>query len=253
MRDPRDQAGTVERLRAGEQVVATWCSIDAPAIVELTAAAGFDVVLLDLEHGEFGVGALPGLLRAVEVTGATGFVRVATVDQLGPALDAGTAGVLVPDVRSVEAVGAIVDACRYGPVGERGAAPMVRDARYGHRPFEEHHAAAAPLIGVQIEGPQVLEVLDDLLQVDGLDLVFVGPHDLSQRLGVPGQVTHPDVVAAIGDVTDRARDRGIATGVWSPDAPAARVWLDAGVGLVTVGNVTMLLAAAARELVAELQ
>ena len=251
--NPRDHADVVGRLRRGEQVIASWCSIDAPAATETIAAAGFDAILLDLEHGEFGPASLPGLLRAVEVADATGLVRVRQVSELGPALDAGASGVMVPDVRSVAAAEVAVAACRYAPAGDRGAAPMVRDASYGHRPFQAHHLAAAPLIGVQLEGPQVLEVLDDVLAVEGLDLVFVGPHDLSQRLGFPGEVTHPDVVAAIRDVSERARARNVATGVWSPDAAAARSWLDAGVGLVSVSNVTVLLAEAAGRLVAELR
>ena len=90
---------------------------------------------------------------------------------------------------------------------------MVRDARYVHRHFEEHHATAEPLIGVQIEGPRVLEVRDELLDIEGLGLVLVGPHDLSQRFGVPGEVTHPEVVAAIRDVVEHARARGVERGM----------------------------------------
>lgn len=251
--DPRDRGEVVARLRGGRQVIGTWNPLAAPAVAEVVAAAGFDVVLLDLEHGEFGTGALPDLLRAVEVAGAAALVRVRTSDQLGPALDAGAAGVLLPNVQSVEEVEAAVAACRYAPRGERGAAPMVRDVRYGHRCFVDHHREAAPLVGVQVEGPQVLEVLDEVLSVEGLDLVFVGPHDLSQRLGVPGEVSHPDVVAAIEDVATRCRAAGVATGVWSPDAATAQLWLDVGIGLVTVTSTTILLAEATQELVAALR
>lgn len=250
--DPKDPAGVVPRLRDGGQVVATWCSIDSPAVVEVIAAAGFPCVLLDLEHGEFDTPALPGLLRAAAVAGATGIVRVRAREQIGPALDAGAAGVLVPDVRSAAAAAQAVQAGRYPPDGERGSAPMVRDARYGHRPFAGHQAASRPLLGVQIEGPAGVAALDDILAVAGLDLVFVGPYDLAQQLGHPGEVSHPEVQAAITDVAARAADQGIATGVWSPDAQTAQVWVEAGIGLVSVGNATVLLADAARSLVAAL-
>lgn len=251
--DPKDRSGTVARLRDGGQVIATWCSVDAPAVVEVLAGAGVPCVMLDLEHGEFDTPALPALLRAAEVAGATGIVRVRSIDQIGPALDAGAAGVLAPDVRSAEAAAAVVRAGRYPPTGERGAAPMVRAARYGHRPFAAHQGSTPPLVGVQIEGPEGVASLDGILEVAGLDLVFVGPYDLAQQLGHPGEVTHPEVQATITDVAERARRRGIATGVWCPDAAAARIWLDAGIGLVTVGNATVLLADAARSLMAALR
>lgn len=252
VQDPRDAGGVVARLRAGAQVLATWCSIDSPAAVEAVALAGFDAVLLDLEHGEFTTSALPGLLRGVEVAGATGVVRVARSEQLGAALDAGAAGVLVPDVRSAAEAGEVVRACTYPPGGTRGAAPMTRDVRYGHRRFAEHVATTSPLVGVQVEGPEGVDALDEVLAVPGVDLVFLGAQDLSVRLGVPGELDHPDVERVVADVAARARQAGVATGVWAPDAALATRWLRAGVGLVSVSNVTVLLSTAARRLVDEL-
>lgn len=253
MHHGRDPSSFVARVRDGVQVVAMWSSIESPAVAELVAAAGFDAVVLDLEHGEFGVSALTGHLRAVEVGGAAGLVRVRHTSELAPALEAGAVGVLAPDIGSAAAAEQVVRACSYAPRGVRGAAPMARDAGYGHRDFPTHHAQAAPLIGVQIEGPEGLAGIDEVLSVDGLDLVFVGPQDLAQRLGVAGQVTHPTVVEAIGTVVERARVQGVATGIWAPDAHVARTWLDAGVTLVTVSNVALLLAGAARQLVASIR
>ncbi len=252
MEDRRDAQGVVPRLRAGEQVLATWCSIDSAAAVEAVALAGLEVVLLDLEHGEFTPAALPALLRAVEVPGAAGIVRVAHTGQLGAALDAGAAGVLVPDVRSAGAAEEVVRACTYPPSGHRGAAPMTRDLGYGHRGFAAHVATAAPLVGVQVEGPEGLDALDAVLAVPGIDLVFLGAQDLSVRLGVPGQLDHPELRRVVTEVAGRARAAGVATGVWSPDATVAARWMAAGVGLVSVSNVTTLLAGAAKGLVAEL-
>jgi 4-hydroxy-2-oxoheptanedioate aldolase len=246
VQDPHEPDSLAARVRSGHQVLATWCSLDSPSVAELVAAAGFDAVILDLEHGEFSVSGLAGHLRAVEVAGAGGLVRVRVPEELGPALDAGADGVLVPDVSSAEDARRVVQRCTYAPLGVRGAAPMARDAGYGHRDFSTHHAQAAPLVGVQIEGPSGVDAVGAIVAVEGLDLVFVGPHDLSQRLGVPGQVTHPSVVAAIGDVAESARAHGVATGVWAPDVEAARTWLDVGITLVSVSNATVMLAAAAR-------
>jgi 2-keto-3-deoxy-L-rhamnonate aldolase RhmA len=237
-----------ERLRGGEQLVATFSSLDSPAAAEIVAAAGFEVVLLDLEHGELAVAELADHIRAVEVAGAAAVVRIAAPVEIGRALDAGAAGVLCPDVSSAAEAAEVVAAGRYAPAGTRGAAPMARAARYGLRPFAEHHAWTAPLLGVQIEGEAGLAAVEEIIAVPGLDLIFLGPYDLSQRLGVPGEVTHPVVVTAVRDVVSRARAHGVATGVWAPDAVAARAWLDAGVSLVAASNVPVLLAEAARTL-----
>jgi len=238
----------VGRLRAGERVIASWCSLASTSVAELMALAGFDAVILDLEHGEFGTAALPDLLRAVTVGGASALVRVRVPAELGPALDAGADGVLAPDVRSAAAAAAIVAACRYAPEGERGAAPMVRDAAYGLRPFAAHRAARAPLVGVQVAGPPGVAAIDEILAVAGVDLVFFGTFDLAQHLGVPGDVAHPRVVAEVRALTARAAGAGVATGVWAPDAATAATWLEAGVTLVSVGSATSLLAGAAAAL-----
>lgn len=253
MEDAREPSSLAARVRSGHQVLATWSSLDSPSVAELVAAAGFDAVILDLEHGEFGVSGLAGHLRAVEVAGAAGLVRVRVPDELGPALDAGADGVLVPDISSADAARQVVQRCTYAPGGVRGSAPMARDAGYGLRDFPTHHAHAAPLVGVQIEGPGGVDAVQAIVAVDGLDLVFVGPHDLSQRLGVPGQVTHPSVVAAVGKVADSARAHGVATGVWAPDVEAARTWLEVGITLVSVSNAALLLAAATRAMVEALR
>lgn len=253
MHDAREAESLAARVRSGQQVLATWTSLDSPSVAELVAAAGFDAVILDLEHGEFGVPALSGHLRAVEVAGAAGLVRARTLDELGPALEAGADGVLMPDISSAEDAARVVARCRYAPAGVRGSAPMARDAGYGHRDFATHHARAAPLIGVQIEGPGGVESVGEIVTVEALDLVFVGPHDLSQRLGVPGQVTHPSVVEAVGDVAEQARNHGVATGVWAPDVEVARTWLGVGITLVSVSNAALLLAAAARSMVEALR
>lgn len=243
-------AELIARLQAGGTALGTWCSLDADSIVELLALAGFDAVLVDLEHGEIGTPSLPRLLRAVRSGGATPVVRVRKTDELGPALDAGAPIVMVPDVADAAQARAIVRACRYAPRGTRGGAPMVRDAHYSLRPFAEHVSAADPLIGVQVEGPDGIAALDSILDVEGLGMVFVGPFDIALRLGVPGQVGHPDVAAAVEDIARRAAASGIVTGAWAPDVNIAARWCAAGVNLVSVDSATTMLARTAAEVVA---
>lgn len=246
-----------DRLAGREPLLGTWVNSDSPELVETLGAAGFDVVVLDLEHGEFGPSALPGLLRAAEVTGAHTLVRTSRVDlhEVMRALDVGAEGVIVPNVQAAREVESLVAAAHYAPRGIRGAAPMVRATCYGTMPFAVYRERIERDVVLipQVEGPAGLAQLDAILAVDGIDAVFVGPFDLSQHLGVPGDTDHPSVVAAMRDLVARAAAEGVATGTWAPSAASARPWLEAGVRLVTVSSSTALFTEAARGLLADLR
>lgn len=246
-----------ERLGDGPTLFGTWINTPSPELVETLGDAGFDCVFIDLEHGEFGVEALPGLLRATRAAGCLGVVRTSHVSahEIGAALDAGAAGVLAPGVGSADAAAAIVSAAHYPPIGWRGAAPMTRAAGYGTTPFTVYRQRIEEelVVGAQIEGPDGLAALDAVLATPHLDLVFIGPFDLSQHLGVPGDTSHPAVVEAMTGIVERAEARGIATGTWAPTAAAATPWIDAGVRLVTVASSTALFTDAATALIAQLK
>jgi 4-hydroxy-2-oxoheptanedioate aldolase len=246
-----------ERLHDGPTVFGTWVNTPSPELVETLGDVGFDCVFLDLEHGEYGADALPALLRAVRASRCSGVVRSSHVapHEIAAALDAGADAVLAPGVSSAEEAAAIVSAAHYPPVGTRGAAPMTRAAGYGTTPFPAYRerVEAAVVVGAQIEGPAGIAALDAILAVEHLDLAFIGPFDLSQHLGVPGETGHPAVVDAMRDIVGRADAAGIATGTWAPTAAAARPWIDAGVRLVTVASSTSLFTTSAATLLAELK
>jgi 4-hydroxy-2-oxoheptanedioate aldolase len=241
----------------GTTLFGTWVNTPSPELVETLGDVGFDCVFLDLEHGEYGTDALPGLLRAARAAGCYGVVRTSHVSapEIGAALDAGADGVLAPGVGSVDEAAAVVSAAHYPPIGARGAAPMTRAARYGTTPFAAYREVteSGVVVGAQIEGPAGLDAVDGILATPHLDLAFIGPFDLSQHLGMPGDTSHPSVVAAMTDIVERATARGIATGTWAPTPAAARPWVDAGVRLVTVASSTALFTQAASALIAELK
>jgi 4-hydroxy-2-oxoheptanedioate aldolase len=246
-----------QSLHEEAAVFGTWVNTPSPELVETLGDVGFDCVVLDLEHGEYGSEALPDLLRAARATGCFAAVRTSHVSarEVGAALDAGADAVLAPGVGSATEAAAVVAAAHYPPLGCRGAAPMTRAARYGTQPFAAYRGdiEARVVVGVQIEGPDGLANLDGILDTPGLDLAFIGPFDLSQHLGVPGETEHPRVVAAMTDIAARAAARGIATGTWAPTAAAASPWIDAGVRFVTVSSSTALFTGAATALLAELR
>jgi 4-hydroxy-2-oxoheptanedioate aldolase len=252
-----DTASLRQRLRGGPTLFGTWVNTPSPDVVETLGDAGFDCVFLDLEHGEYGTEALPNLLRAARATGCFAIVRTSHVSarEVCAALDAGADGVLAPGVSSAGEAATVVAAAHYPPIGSRGAAPMTRAARYGTTPFTSYRdrSEAETVAGAQIEGPAGLAAVEDILATAHLDLAFVGPFDLSQHLGVPGDTSHPAVVAALRDIVARADARGVATGTWAPTAAAARPWIEAGVRLVTVASSTALFTIAATALIAELR
>ena len=228
-----------ERLAGGTTTFGTWVNTPSPELVETLGLAGFDCVFLDLEHGEYGTDALPGLLRAARAGGCFGAVRTSHVaaNEIGAALDSGADAVLAPSVSSAADAAAIVGAAHYPPIGSRGAAPMTRAAGYGTTPFTDYRERIESdvVVGAQIEGPDGLAAVDDILAVAGLDLVFIGPFDLSQHLGVPGETSHPAVVEAMTDIVARAESGGIATGTWAPTRDGCptvdRRWRAAGDGV----------------------
>ena len=249
--------GLRERLGKGSTMLGTWVNTPSPDLVETLGDIGFDCVFLDLEHGEYGTGALPACYGLPVPAGASASSARPTSSphEIGAALDCGAAGVLVPSVSSVEDAASIVAAARYPPIGSRGAAPMTRAAGYGTTPFSTYRdrIEAEVVVGAQIEGPAGIAALDAILDTPHLDLAFIGPFDLSQHLGVPGETSHPSVVEAMTDIVERATARGIATATWAPTAAAARPWIEAGVRLVTVSSSTALFTGAASALLAELR
>lgn len=224
-----------ERLHgAGPALIATLVIVPRIEIVELVAAAGYDAVVLDQEHGPISIDALPALIAAARGAGLACIVRVpeCRAKQIESVLDAGADGVLVPHVASAAAAAEIVGATRFAPEGRRGANPYVRAAGFLGDPafYARSNERCACL--AMVEGRAGVEAVDAILATPGLDGIFIGPVDLSGSLGYHGQPEHPAVVEAVRELIERGRERGVATAVFAPTPAAARRWLDLGVRLV---------------------
>lgn len=245
-----------ERLRqalaAKSVLYGTWVQTPSPEVVEILGWSGWDFVILDMEHGPYGPEGLPHLIRAAEAGGTTPFVRVplSAPDQVGKALDLGAAGIVSPGVTSAEIGASAVRLTRFPPGGTRGSSPSTRQLHYSAIPFASLTAkdAPQPLIVLQVEARLATSDLGSILGIEGLDVVFIGPYDLSTSLGLPGQFDHPTVRDAISEIVKRAGERGAAVGIWVPDATAARFWSGQGVRFVTVGNNELMLFGAASSL-----
>jgi 4-hydroxy-2-oxoheptanedioate aldolase len=220
------------KLATGEPVFGPFMKTGDAAFVECAGHAGFDFVILDMEHGPVDFFNLQNLIRGAEVAGVLPVVRTydSSETAVSKALDVGAKGVQIPQVQSAEQAREVIRAAKYFPQGERGVCRFVRAANYSSIPRDDYFRQAnEALVILQVEGKQVLNHLDEILGVEGLDVLFIGPYDLSQSLGVPGQVSHPTVIEAIRKIAEQAKKAGIVTGVFCDTFEAAALWRKTGI------------------------
>jgi 4-hydroxy-2-oxoheptanedioate aldolase len=187
------------------------------SMVEVMAHSGLDFVILDMEHGPITTETLKHHLMALKGTDTLGIVRVEGADSphIGKALDLGAHGIQVSSVSGAAQAAQAVAAAKFHPEGMRGVCRFVRAADYAFKERNAYFSAANEgLLILQIEGKAGLEAFDDIVQVPGIDVLFVGPYDLSQSLGVPGQVEHPKVMDAIREMQVKAARRQVVLGTF---------------------------------------
>jgi 4-hydroxy-2-oxoheptanedioate aldolase len=224
-----------DALGADTGLLATFLLIPRVEIVEMIGQAGFDAVIIDLEHGPIGAADLPSLSAAARGAEVYAIARVSEGSSaaIAAALDSGVDGVLVPHVTSVEEARAVVSSGRFPPQGERSLNPYVRGMGYGHdldRGLPSIDSGVALI--AMLEGAAALDELESICAVPELDGVFIGPVDLSGSLGHPGDPEHPSVIDAVRQAFQRARGVGGHAGVYAPTAEAAARWFDAGASIV---------------------
>jgi 4-hydroxy-2-oxoheptanedioate aldolase len=208
--------GVKARLRAGQAAYGLFHGFASPLVAELLGLVGYDFVLIDGEHGPGDVMTHLAQIQAIQATPAMAMLRVAVNDptHFKRALDIGVEGVMVPNVSSAEEAASAVAACRYPDRGKRGfAAPILRAANFGLA-TEEYVAKAADelLIAVQIETLAGAANAAEIAAVDGVDIVFIGPNDLSGDLGALGRFDHPDFVNAVAAIEAGVKSAGKVLG-----------------------------------------
>jgi 4-hydroxy-2-oxoheptanedioate aldolase len=227
------------RLRAGGKVLGCWSALGSPSVVELLGFAGFDYILLDQEHGLGEPSTLITQLQAMSATPATSVVRVPWNDHvyLKRVLDAGVEGVMVPSIETAGEARAAVAACRYPPLGRRGAASSSpRASNYGMAPNYVATCADELLIVLQIESKKGVENIDEILAVEGIDVMFIGPHDLSGTVGHLGNLKHPEVAGLIGRAEQRILASGLPMGTVPHPGCSAMDMFARGYSLVNAGS-----------------
>ena len=192
-----------KRLMNKEVLLGTFQKLNSPAVTEMIGQAGFDFVIIDTEHANFSCGEVENLVRAADSVGLGSIVRVKDANgvEILHALDSGAEGVQIPDLETVEQAEQALRATKYYPLGSRGMSMAQRSAMYGgwngeqkYVPFSNENS----LVVAHVENVYMADHVDELLALPQLDVVFVGPGDLSQSLGKPGQLNDPEVQAVVG-------------------------------------------------------
>jgi len=229
----RDRLAEASRPLAG-----MWINSGSPVMAELCAGSGLDWVIIDMEHGPNDLPSVLAQLQAVAAYPVTAMVRVPIGDAviIKQVLDLGAQNLLVPMISSADEARAVVEAVRYPPRGRRGVGgSLARSARWGRVDGYLADADRYVSLFVQIETAAGDDAAAEIAAVDGVDGVFVGPADLAASMGLLGQQTHPDVVAAVLRIFDAVRGDGVPVGVNAFDPAVAQNYLDAGASFVLVG------------------
>ena len=223
--------------RDGNTTLGAWLSLSDPLLAEVAATSGYDYVCVDMQHGMSDLGQVVAMLHAMARTPTVPIVRVPWNEQgiIGRVLDAGALGVIIPMVNSVEEAERAVAACRYTPAGTRSFGPLGANVRYG----AGYAASANELVACipMIETRQAVEAIDDILGVEGIDAVYIGPADLSITYGLPPAMDNPGdpFDTALATVVAACQARGVIPGIHSAAALAAKRH-QGGFRMITVGN-----------------
>ncbi|MEO8127465.1 MAG: aldolase/citrate lyase family protein [Bryobacteraceae bacterium] len=227
-----------------------FCELPTPASVEIIAAAGWDFVIIDCEHAPITAQMLPDFIRASDAARIPAIVRVPenNAAAIQHALDAGASGVQIPQISSVEAARAAVSAARFHPTGQRGFNPFVRAARYSAEAVPDFLKRSNNDITVvlQIESSEGVRVVDHILEIPGIDVLFIGPYDLSQSLGIPGHTSDPRVYAAGQEIVAKAARHKVRVGVFTNSDVEAQRWKEIGIQYLCYSVDTVLLLHALR-------
>lgn len=242
------------RLWDGQQLLGMVVSMRTPDAAELLAEAGFDWLFIDNEHGAYSIAELQAMLQAAG-RDFDCLIRIPALEEssIKKALDIGASGVIVPQVNTAEQAACVVRWGRYPPAGGRGLG-IARAQHYGFG-LQEYADNANERIAlvIQAESAEAAANIESIVQVAGIDAVFIGPYDLSASLGKTGEVDHPAVQQAIAHITRVCKLHHMPLGIFGGGAEAVRPYLQQGFQLIAAGVDAALLGSAAREMLARMR
>jgi 2-keto-3-deoxy-L-rhamnonate aldolase RhmA len=246
------------KLAAGEKVAASWLFTGSADAAEILGGAGFDAIMIDHEHGGGGLSDAIHQHRAIRSTGDTSvLMRIPSNDPVAVkrALDAGMDGIMFPLINTAAEAKAAVESCRYPPNGTRGAGfGAARAALYG-RDTEQYRAEFEQKIVIicQIESKEAVANIEEISAVDGVDMLFIGPYDLSGSINKLGDFEDPDVIAQFENARDRIKAAGQKLGCISSGVTRTNEMFEEGFDFLLCTSEVSMLSTASHQLLAELK
>lgn len=244
-------------LREGKSVIGTFVKLTDPCTIEILALSGFDFIIIDNEHTAMSKESMVNLIRTSEISGIVPTVRVRenSAAEILQALDAGALGVQVPQVDNYQQARDVVDRVKYAPIGKRGFISSHRACGYGSMdPIEYVNMTNDnTLIVSYCETAEGIKNLDEILRIDEIDVIFMGPNDLSQALGVIGQSNHPKVIEAMDYITKKTLAAGKTVGTIASDSAKALELIEKGIKYISLSSDIGLLNALAKRYVGEIK
>ena len=242
-----------QRLRAGDVLVSTLVSFPSPEVVELLSKLSFDWLFIDGEHGPFSTLEMQRMLQAAG-NNCPCLIRVPSNDMvyIKQALDIGAAGIIVPQINNVEEAQAAVRAAKYPTQGNRGVG-LARAHDYGLS-FIDYLAKAdnETCVVIQAETRGAIEHIEEIVAIKDVDAILIGPYDLSANLGYTGEITHPEVVAAINKVAVACKQADVKLGYFGVNAESVLPYKEKGFTLLTVGVDSLFVLNSAQQLLDEM-
>jgi 2-dehydro-3-deoxyglucarate aldolase len=244
------------QLKKNALTIGSWLQLNSPSAAEIMSQSGFEWLTVDMEHSVTSLETMQHLLQIIEGHNIVPLVRVGenNPDLIKRVMDAGAYGIIVPMINSADDAKKAVNAVKYPPQGTRGVG-IARAQGYG-RNFEGYASVInrESVVIVQIEHIDAVNNLEEIISVDGVDGCFIGPYDLSGSLGIPGNLTHIDVLAAVSEVERICRERKMPLGIHvvDPDISLMNKYIQAGYTLLAFSSDMLLLEKICREKMAAL-
>jgi len=241
------------KLQAGQPCFGAWMLSTSADMAEILGYAGMDFLLLDHEHGQGSIDDAIGQLRAIKGSDCVGVLRVPANDHIyiKRALDAGVGGIMVPNVKNAAEARHVVDSCRYAPIGIRGAFGGMRAMNYGFNPGYYEESFENLVVVVQVENARAIDAIPEIAAVEGIDVIFIGPRDLSATLGKLNQFDDPLVRGQIDRAAEAILASGKLLGSTAASGKAAKEMAARGYRFIIPGSDVTLLGLAARSTLAD--
>lgn len=222
-----------KKLYGGQICLGTWMFIPSPDLMEIVGLAGFDFAVIDMEHSPITYADSIAMMRAAESRHLTPIVRVSSLDasSILRSLDSGAHGIQLPHIENKQDCLDAVKYIKYFPQGERGLGTTTRGGNYSLKGIQEHiqKMNATNLVIVSLESEGSILGLSEMLDVEGIDVIYIAPYDLSQSLGLPGEVEHPKVLHCLEKTAQKIREAGRIAGSFASTPRRAKIFKEMGI------------------------